>query len=208
MLRSLHERVKVISSWLGNVSTHFAGTLPGKLSALHVRRGGNQKNERSATQSNVVKAILSVRKEKGHTNDNPVVIFGALGYIGKMVTQALRSAGIQVVEVDKYPNTVDILSHYQKPDVPHVIVNITRPEAFNDYVTREILAEGVCFLNEVYPAPHPDVVFEMSSLGVDVRHIAGVKASVWPQFPGAYKDAVPCCAALSGEDYTVLIVKL
>lgn len=207
--RLFHDRVEKIAKRIGASSTHFAGTLPGKLSLLRVRRGHNQKNEREATEHNVIKAILQVRRDRDHKEENPVVIFGALGYIGKTVTEGLRKKGIQVIEVDKAVN-VDGKGgvSYQKPSVPHVVANITRPEAFNGYVDHSVLSEGVVFLNEVYPAPHPDVVLEMKKYGAEVLHIGGVRASVWPFFPGEYQGAIPCCAALKEEEYTVCVVPL
>lgn len=204
-LRGLHASVEELRTRLGATSTHFAGTIPGRLAILRVHRYENQANEQKATAENVIKAIHFVRGDRLV----PVVVLGSRGYVGRKVAEDLKSHNIKTIGVDLggvYHNGLCVSSNYTQPPDPHVLVNITGPEKANGYIDE--MGKNTLFLNEVYPAPHPDVVQAMKEKGVDVRHIAGVKASVWPPFPSAYQGAVPCCAALPGEDYEVLVIKL
>lgn len=204
-LRNLHRRTERIQGLLGANSTHFAGTLPGRLSALRVRRGDNQGNEQRATVENVLKAIRFVRG----THQLPVVILGSKGYVGRKVDESLRKTGISVTGVEKdgvYYEGERVAESYAPPTDMHLLINITRPEVVNDYIDH--MGEKTILLNEVYPAPHRDVVAAMKEKGVKPCHIAGVEARVWPSFPLSYQGAIPCCAALPGEDYDVVVIKL
>lgn len=203
-LRLLYKRMEVIKTRLGAVSAHFAGTLPGRFTFLKIDRGEDQKNERKATQENVVRATLELRTLLEHDPTCPVVVFGARGYIGKGVVKQLEGVS-PVVGVDKVDGSV---LGYQKPDGPHIIVDISRPDAINPLVDYSYMDWKTAVLNEVYPAPHGDVVKQMKALGVRVFHVAGVNADVWPAFPKAYQGAVPCCAALHGVQYEVRVVEL
>ncbi len=204
MLRLLHSRAEVIKERLGANSTHFAGTLPRRFTALKIRRGENQKNERRATQINVVNAVTWLRVKISHISENPVVILGSNGYIGKEVVAQLTELGIKVICVDK----VGVSDSYEKPAMPHIVVNITTPEAINEYVDPRHMDGNTVLLNEVYPAPHDDVVKQMRDLEVKVFHIAGVCANAFPSFPSSYQGAIPCCAALYDEDYPIKVVEL
>ncbi len=205
-LRDLHARTELVKTLLGATSTHFAGTLPGRLSALKVRRGDSQGVEQRATVENVVQAV----EDTQHTRCYPVVILGAKGYVGRKVTEHLsEKKRLKVLAVDTdgvYENGERVSDVYEALSAPHLILNIMRPEAINPYI--ETMGDMTVVLNEVYPAPHPDVVASMRERGVRVYHIAGVKASVWPPFPSAYQGAVPCCAALPGEKYKVSVIEL
>jgi hypothetical protein len=207
-LRILHDRVTRVQKMLGAASTHFAGTLPGRFTALRIRRGENQKNERRATQENVLGAIFSVRQTLSHNHENPVIILGSKGFIGKEVVARLQAEGMSVIAIDQDTPYNEEGLRYKKPNKAHIIVNITAPEAVNEYVDPLYMGKGTTLLNEVYPAPHGDVVHQMKELGVTVLHIAGVMADVTPLFPGPYEGALPCCAALPGEEYHVKIVEL
>lgn len=209
-LHEFHTRVDTLRNYLGATTTHFAGTLPGRLTALKIKRGQDAKNEREATTQNVVKAILKVRAEKKHDNTNPVVVLGCKGYIGREVTAILDAYGIPVIGVDVggvYQNGKFVSREYVKPEVPHLLVNITHPEAINGYIDSQ-MDSTTTVLNEVYPAPHDEVVQAMRDKGVDVYHVAGVKASVLPPFPSSYQGAIPCCAALGSEVYDVVVIQL
>ncbi len=202
-LRTLYERSFGIKESLGAQSLHFAGTLPGRFVFLRINRKNDKYNERSATQINVVKAIESLRQELLHGSSNPVVVLGANGYIGKAVTFSLLEKGVHVIPVDKTATTP-----YRKPCIPYLLVNITGPEAINEYIDPRLMGEDTVVLNEVYPAPHADIVKDIRSLGASVYHIQGVKSATVPPFPGAYQGAIPCCAALATEEYEVSIAQL
>lgn len=211
VLRLLHSRVSRIKESLGATSTHFAGTLPGRFTTLRVRRGDNQGNEKRVTQETVVKAVMLLREQLLHGPQNPVVVLGSNGYIGKEVTAQLSAVGVLVIGVEKEGAYEDGVCHgnaYTAPGVAHILLNITAPEAVNQYVAKQKMSSLTTLLNEVYPDPHEEVTREMKNLGARVFHIAGVVAKATPPFPGFYKGAVPCCAALPDEKYSVKIIEL
>ena len=197
-MRSLYERTVRIQEMVGASTNHFAGIIPGRFLHLRVKR---DKNELMATATNVVKAILALRREERHAKRNAVVILGARGYVGREVVKNLEGEKIPVV-------AVDIGDVYTKPIDRHIIVNITRPEGINEYISENYLDKSAIILNEVYPAPHPSIVSDIKALGAKVFHIAGVEAICIPKFPSAYVSAVPCCAALPTEEYKVVAVPL
>lgn len=211
-VRTFHQRVEKIAEQVGAKTIHFAGTLPGRLAAIRVRRGGNQKNERQATGENVIKAVLELRAARSHGSENYVVVLGSNGYVGKGVVHGLEQLGIKVLGVDKdgvYAGGRRLGDSYIQPRLPHILLNITRPDEINGYIDSAAMSKGTTVLNEVYPAFDPDVVCQIRDLGAQVFHLAGVVADVWPvPFPGAYYGAAPCCSALPGVDYQVKLVEL
>lgn len=211
-MHTFHSGVEKIAKQLGASTIHFAGTLPGRLTAFRVRRGDNQRNERQATEENVIKAVTMLRATLSHGNENFVVVLGSKGYVGKGVVSGLEQLGIRVLSVDKdgvFASGRYLGDRYIQPRLPHIMLNITRPEAINAYIDPATMSNCTTVLNEVYPAPHPDVVSQMKDLGARVFHIGGVVASVAPlPFPSAYCGAVPCCAALPGTDYQVKVIEM
>lgn len=201
-LREFYAKVEGIKKAVGAQTLHFAGTLPGRFTRLRVNRGSDQKNEREVTASCVVKAVLNLRERLGHDATNQVVILGSRGYVGKQVVNQLSQQEIDLVGVD-----LDTISDGFVPPVrPYIIVNITVPEAINEYI--EMMDENTVLLNEVYPSPHRDVLIQLQGQGVQVYHIAGVEAKAFPLFPQSYQGAVPCCAALNDETYSVRIIRI
>jgi hypothetical protein len=207
-LRLFHSRVEKIASSLGDVSIHFAGTLPSRLTGFKVNRGKNSKNERIATVDNVVRAIQYVRLVLNHSPQNPVIVLGSNGYIGKGVVKQLQESSCVVVGIDpksKVANQTTVSSVFEFPDYPHLVVNITIPEAVNEYV--DYLSSHSALLNEVFPQPAEDVLVAMRAKGARVFHLSGVTANAAPSFPFEYCGAVPCCAALH-EEYDVKVIEL
>ena len=201
-LRIFYEKVKSLKSSIGAKTAHFAGTLPGRFSKNHVHRGNDMKNERVATAKCVVEAVLALRDELGHNQTNDVVILGSRGFVGREVVSKLKQEGVHPVEVD-----LDIDGgKYVTPQMPHVVVNITLPGVIASHL--DVMNEHTCLLNEVYPAPSGEILDQLRIQGVQVHHLAGVVAHVFPPFPKSYQGAVPCCAALNDEEYVVRTMRI
>ena len=181
---------------MGAKSIHFAGIIPG---CLKYRRVSRPNIEQEATSIAVVKAIQSLRNQLGHTPDAPVVLLGYRGFVGREVMRKLTQMNLRVSGVEKDDRLV-------APGVPHLVVNITLPEAINTHI--ECFNEHSVLLNEVYPAPGREVLEYLRSKCVQVYHLAGVRAETWPAFPDAYQGAVPCCGAIPAEHYEVILKKL
>jgi hypothetical protein len=195
-LEHLHHVTKDIADRIGARSTHFAGIIPG---CLKYRRVSRPNIEQEATSIAVVKAIQSLRDQLGHTPDAPVVLLGYRGFVGREVMRRLTQMNLTVSGVEKDDGLV-------VPSVPHLVVNITLPEAINTHI--ESFNEHSVLLNEVYPAPGREVLEYLRSKCVQVYHLAGVRAETWPAFPDAYHGAVPCCGAIPSEHYKVVLKKL
>jgi hypothetical protein len=195
-VRVMYEEVKEMQRRVGAKTNHLAGTLPSRLAYLRTKR---ENNEQKSTAANVVSAILRFRKTFNHDSANPVILLGYRGFVGREVKVLLEKYNISVEGVDLGDTLV-------APVIPHLVVNITRPEALNPHIPS--LNKYSLVLNEVYPEPHHDVVFSIKEIGAHVSHIAGVQAFAFPSFPGAYKGAVPCCAALPDETYDICFVSL
>ncbi len=204
-LRQFHYRVEKIAELLGGVSTHFAGTLPSRLTELKVNRGKNKRNERVATVDNVVRAIFHVRSQLRHTNLDPIIVLGSKGYIGREVMRCLGEHLCTVVGVDLEDTFAGGSCMYEFPNRPHLVVNITVPEAVNDYI--DGFSAKTVLLNEVFPQPDADVIREINAKGAKAYHLSGVSAIALPSFPFEYQGAVPCCAALQ-ERYDVKVIEL
>lgn len=196
-LRLMNKLSKEILELLGGTSLHFAGILPSRLVHLKEVRS---KTEDDGTAVNVTSAVKQLRISLEHPSDAPVFLLGYRGYVGRKVLKFLKEEGIEVVGVEKE----DVFS---PPDYPHIALNITIPEAINVHV--ESFNEHTVVLNEVYPAPHENVLeYIKEEKGASVYHIAGVKAKAVPPFPSAYEGAVPCCAAMTAERYEVVMKRL
>lgn len=76
---------------------------------------------------------------------------------------------------------------------PVLLINISRRDVLERYI--DSLWDGVVVLNEVYPECSQEGIEQIKVIGARYFHIQGVKAWSVPRFPGAYKGAVPCCAA-------------
>lgn len=195
-LRHMHQVTNELAERIGAKSTHFAGIIPG---CLKYRRVSRPNTEQEATSIAVVKAIQSLRTQLGHTPDVPVVLLGYRGFVGREVMRRLTQMNLAVSGVEKDDKLI-------APNIPHLVVNITLPEAINTHI--ESFNEHSVLLNEVYPAPDREILEHLHSKSVQVYHLAGVQAEAWPIFPGAYHGAVPCCGAIPAEQYEVILKKL
>ncbi len=195
-LLRLHQATRDIAERIGAKSTHFAGIIP---SCLKYRRVLRQNMEQEATSIAVVKAVLELRARLGHAPEAPVVLLGYRGFVGREVMRRLTQMNLAVSGVEKGDKLI-------VPMAPHLVVNITLPEAINTHI--ESFNGHSVLLNEVYPAPDREIVERLYSNGVQAYHLAGVRAKAWPAFPGAYRGAVPCCGAIPSEHYEVVLRKL
>lgn len=195
-LSSLHEATKKVADKVGAKSIHYAGIIPG---CMKYRKVSRPNTEQEATSIAVIKAIQTLRTQLGHPPDAPVILLGYRGFVGREVTRRLTEINLFVSGVEKDDSLV-------VPDTPHLIVNITLPEAINTHIGN--FNEHSVLLNEVYPAPNRETVGRLRSKNVQVFHLAGVQAKAWPPFPSTYRGAVPCCGAIPSEHYEVVLKKL
>jgi nucleoside-diphosphate-sugar epimerase len=144
-------------------------------------------------------ATLKLRSDRNHGIENPVIVLGSKGYIGKQVICKLREFGITVIGVDAGES-------YVTPEVEHIVLNIALPEAVNYHIGN--FNEKTILLNEVYPAPTGAVLKAISVRNTTVIHIVGVRAKAFPAFPREYRGGVPCCGAIPGLPLQVLLKQI
>jgi hypothetical protein len=195
-LRGLNDRTTAIADTIGAKTVHYAGIIPGRMNFLRVPRSPV---EQEATKEQVVRAVASIKQKLDLLKVPKVILLGHKGYVGREVFATLLKQGVDVVGVD-------VGDTFFAPDEVHVVLNVTKPEAINRYIDH--FNRHTILLNEVYPAPHRDILKQIKERGVSAFHIAGVKSDAFPPFPAAYKGAVPCCGAIPGENYEIVFKEL
>ncbi len=198
VLKQLHEEVLGLARRICKEggTTHFAGILPGVFARLKVRRDNV---EQQATAENVVRAITALRKNLHHGPQNIVTILGSLGFVGREVVRLLGKNGVTVYGVDKH-------DFFVAHSLNHIVVDISTPDAIKKHM-KGFTARTVV-LNEVYPPPSGKVLEELKEKVVRVYHLAGVNGESFPAFPFGYGNAAPCCAAIPGLPYEIVIERL
>lgn len=194
-LLAVHESMEKLASRLGVPSVAYSGVLPSVLARTGISR---EPIELVRTAHWIVEAAETVRQKCGLPIDCPIVVLGAAGYLGKRVVSLILESNAQqeVIEID--PAHSDPLCRGQEVldqlrGCPVLLINISRRDVLERYI--DSLWDGVVVLNEVYPECSPEGIEQIKVIGARYFHIQGVKAWSVPRFPGAYKGAVPCCAA-------------
>jgi hypothetical protein len=194
-LLAVHEAMESLAGRLRIRSVAYSGVLPSVLARTGVTR---EPIELVRTSHWIVEAAETVRNKCGMPPDCPIVVLGAAGYLGRRVVRLIleSDASQTVIEID--PAHLDplcrdkeILGQYRGS--PLLLINISRRDVMERYV--DFLWDGVVVLNEVYPECSPQGIEQIKEVGGRYFHIQGVKAWSIPKFPGAYRGAVPCCAA-------------
>ncbi len=194
-LLTVHRSMEVIANRLKIGSVAYSGVLPSVLAKSGVVR---MPIELVRTSHWIVEAINTVREECGLPKNCPLIVLGAAGYLGRRVVALVMEADPHqiIVEIDPAHDDPDCRtddSLLQLRDQPVLLVNISRRDVFERYISK--LWKDVVVLNEVYPECSPQGIDEIKQKGIRYFHIQGVKAWSLPKFPGAYRGAVPCCAA-------------
>lgn len=193
-LLEVHDNMERVARRL-KIKTAYSGVLPSVLARAGIDR---EPIELVRTAHWIVEAVDIVRKDCKLSPTCPIVVLGAAGYLGRRVVKILTQANLEqsVFEIDpahEDPNCrgYDVLERFRGR--PIILVNISRRDVMERYLSA--LWEGVVILNEVYPECSSEDLLQAKRRGVRYFHIQGVEAWSIPSFPGAYKGAVPCCAA-------------
>lgn len=185
-LERLVARLERIRKLLGARQLSLAGILPGFLAQRRAEVASRAAADYTA--QTVVQAIRRVRHEYFGERAHAVLLLGGAGRVGRAVRSLLRQEGIDPSIIDPAAGRSEA-----NPDVQRLlVVDVSRQNVLEQYIDQ--LPAGTVVLNEVFPEPRPRVLEALGSRGVQVLHIAGVRATVWPPLPFGYRGAVPCCA--------------
>ena len=193
-LRQLYEEMQGIAAILGIDFVAYSGVLPSLMSKAGIQRAPI---EVMRTVQWIVGAIELLRQRAALARKCNVVVLGAAGFVGKrVVSQLTQTTQFHVIEVD--PEHEDAVCRGTLPvqqlhGSETILVNISRAGAIESYI--DLFWPGLIVLNEVYPECSGFALQKMKLVGVRYFHLRGVEGWSFPQFPGAYAGAVPCCAA-------------
>lgn len=201
-LRKVAERMEKIRQLFCAERKTFAGILPGVLFAKRMVR---ETPEADVTVEAVRQAIEKVKLLEGLSNNTPVIVLGARGFIGRRVVASLTNDGCLVCSVDiagngRYPWPFHLRGK------PVLLVNISINSALSEYV--HLLWPELVIVNEVYPEPCQQTAEQLKAVGCHCYHVVGVKARALPSFPGGYQGGIPCCAAWHSPEMEVLLKKI
>ena len=196
LLEGCFEEIVALRDKIGAKTEHFAGILPNRLERIGVVRS---KNEQNATVEIVSASVLKLQSMYANLGNCEVILLGYKGFIGWEVFRRLQGLDVKVTGVDQG----DV---YIVPNGPHIVLNITRALAINNYT--KYFGEGTVVLNEVYPPPNRSVRKHIKERGAKLLHIKGGNGNVLPPLPAMYHGAIPCCAAIPGEKYDPVLQEM
>ena len=191
-------RLERIRKLLGARQLSLAGILPGFLAQRLAEPAPRSTADYTAQM--VVRAIQRVRHEYFGEQAHPVLLLGGAGRVGRAVRSLLRQEGIEPRVIDPAAGQTE-----ENPGVQRLlVVDVSRHNVLEQYVDQ--LPAGSVVLNEVFPEPRLRVLEALRRRGVQVLHIAGVRATVLPPLPFGYSGAVPCCA-IHAPDFAEPVLK-
>jgi hypothetical protein len=184
----LLRRLSRIKMLLGVEQLSFAGILPTLLRRNKSKSIANLDCDR--TSEVVRRAVHEVRRQHFAGRKHTVVLLGGAGRIGQAVHERLEADGVEVAIIDSaVPATA---AFKELSAVSMILVDVSRHGVIQRHIHE--LPEDTVVLNEVFPEPSRDAIWELKSRNIAAYHIAGVKAEAYPSLPHGYKSAVPCCA--------------
>ncbi|MEM8793381.1 MAG: hypothetical protein AAGE80_17295 [Pseudomonadota bacterium] len=187
--RRLMRRTEQVAGFLGLKSIRMAGILP----STAAKRGETFFEDTSSVAAEVVlKSFLELRRQNfGDNNATVAVLLGGAGMVGSQVAKRMEQMGIPYKVIDPKAGPID--TSVFRGNAPMMLVDIARKGVLEKYL--EHLPDGIVVLNETYPEPGRRVCETLAQRGAKLFHIRGVEGSVWPNLPGGYSDAIPCCGA-------------
>ncbi|MEM1275892.1 MAG: hypothetical protein AAGH74_05165 [Pseudomonadota bacterium] len=199
----LMRRMEQVAALLGLRSIRMAGILP----STAAKRGETFFEDTSSVAAEVVlKSFLTLREQRFGGNEATVaILLGGAGLVGAQVAMRMERMGIPYRVLDSKFGEVD-LSIF-RGNSPMMLVDVARKGALEKYLSH--LPDGLVVLNETYPEPGRRIRESLAERGAELFHIRGVEGRVWPNLPGGYADAIPCCGApTDGRELTVKLSQL
>lgn len=197
-METLLKRTERIRRLIHAEQVSYAGILPG---VFHKKSLSKSMIEATVTIEAVIKAENALRAALSYSEDTPLIILGARGFIGSRIITKFRERDIYKIDID---NRHDFPLHLKGQKA--ILINLTKKAALSQYLPQ--FWQELVLLNEVYPEPGAGELKSLTDRGCRAYHIVGVKARSYPAFPRAYKGGIPCCAAWSSPQMEVLLKQL
>lgn len=198
LIQSKIERTRRL---VGAEIVHFSGVLPSEMNRFSMIDQGYFKERCELVAEIVIDAERAVREKESIFEVCPVLLLGGKGNIGSAIKEKFMTEGREVYIVDRDENFPQSLR-----DKRAILIDVSRKGVLESRIDQ--LWSNLTILNESYPEPQSDVVNILNAKGINVYHVAGVKAKVFPPFPYAYAGGIPCCAAIREENVKSLVKKL
>jgi len=199
-LNYLVNRAETLKELVSARQKTFAGILPGVLYSKRIIR---EVPEADLTAAIIVQAVEMVKKNEALEAETPIIVLGGRGFIGRRVVKLLPKEKIYTIDLSEGQGKNGWPSYLGKREI---VLNITQNNALFDYL--KVIRPKTVVINDVYPEPTLDVLEELWRKNCTYYHISGVKALSIPAFPGAYKGAIPACAAWPSPKMAVVVRKI
>lgn len=198
MIQSKIERIRRL---VGAEVVHFSGILPSEMNRVSLIDQDYFKERCELVAEIVIDAERVVREQERIFEVCPVLLLGGKGNIGSTMKEKFMADGREVYIVDRDEDFPQNLR-----DKRAILIDVSRKGVLESRM--EQLWSNLTILNESYPEPNEDVVKALNNKGINVYHVAGVKAKAFPPFPYAYAGGIPCCAAIREDKAMSLVKKL
>ncbi len=185
-LKELIAAVERIRVQIGAERKTFAGVLPGVMARHKIL---DAPPEREMTARIVHEAVAELAAPDGSVR-MPVIVLGGGGFIGSRLVELLDER-FETYSVDVVASRDSWPDHLRGR--PALLVNVANRGALHK--VRDSLWPGMTVLNEVYPDPPRRLVEHLTEHQIAVHHVVGIRGGSIPRLPGAYRGAIPCCAA-------------
>ncbi|MBY8975637.1 hypothetical protein KHP62_07465 [Rhodobacteraceae bacterium NNCM2] len=199
----LMRRMERVAELSGLPSIRMAGILP----SAAARRGETFFEDTSGVAAQVVlRAFETLREQQYGGNESTVaILLGGAGLVGGQVAEKMKELDIPHRILDPKAGPIDMSVF--RSNAPMILVDIARKGVLEKYLPH--LPDGIVVLNETYPEPGKKVQKDLEERKAKLFHIRGVQGNVWPQLPGGYSDAIPCCGApTDGREMEVRLSQL
>lgn len=184
----------------------FAGILPSLFVRLNAP-DSQLERQRDLTARAVISALDQVSGISAHDTRTPILLLGGKGYIAASVLELCAGRDVRSIDQGEFDAFRQIAGRMR--GAPLMVINLAKSGALLEYAP--YFWPGVVVLNEVYPEPGGEELAALERSGAACFHIVGVAGTAWPAFPRAYRNGIPCCAALPAAhdtEVTALVTRL
>lgn len=200
-LRMIKTKLERTRQLVGAEIIHFSGIFPSELNRVSLIDKEYFSERCDFVAEIVIDAERVVREQENIFEVCPILLLGGKGNIGSAMKEKFMADGREVYIIDRDEEFPEGLR-----DKRAILIDVSRKGVLESRIDQ--LWPNMILLNERYPEPNEEVVSILNNKGINVYHVAGVKAKAFPPFPYAYAGGIPCCAAIREDKATSLVKKL